>query len=436
VRFVDGLAIDNNKYRARCIRLKRRKLTTSLLGNMDGTSDDEAAAKRQKAREKDKRYRVRKGPDKEWRESRCESSQIHKDKNRAAIQKRDREQKRRKKLLASQSVPSVEVEIEEPTALSHIRNEQPSSATENAESRAAGEGVLGAPLADDMDVNGVAGPGSNEERAVPEEGGPGGSGDAAAPAAFPLSEEDGEGPMVDAGGGGDVPPTITEGPTASAPGPEDAATTNVGTGGAAVPEINEKSLVEECPTTAASYAAAGGATSANDAPPCGGAPALSPRATAEPAQQRPKRRCTERSRKPPPVLPLKPPPPAAAPRSRTAHGGERSVATNGGAGSGDVEGSHKAAGADNANEQPPLVLCDAIMFDDDDDEDDVSMFGKPSFRKTREQVVKVLLSGGMKKRLAARALAEEKAVAKGEKKEEDVSCMEISGGRFELFLGT
>jgi hypothetical protein len=175
-------------------------------------------------------------------------------------------------------------------------------------------------------------------------------------------------------------------------------------------------------------------------PPRDAVPPLSPRAVsaaaAEPTHERtrPKRRCTERSRKSPPVLPLKPPPPAA-PRSRAAHGGERSVANDGGAGSGDGEGSREAAGADNANEQPPLVLCDAIMFDDDD-EDDVSTFGKPSFRKTREQVVKVLLSGGMKKKLAARALAEEKAVAKGEKKEEDVSCMEISGGRFELFLGT
>jgi hypothetical protein len=235
---------------AKLIDKASEEITTSLVGNMDGTSDDEAAAKRQKAREKDKRYRVRKGPDKEWRESRCESSRLHKEQNRAAIQKRDREQKQRKKLLASQSVPSVEVEIEDaaeespallaPPAL-NIRNEPPSSANESAESRAAGEIVCGAPFADEMDVDSVAEPGSNEEHTgnedhtVPEEGGPGGSGDDEdddGGGALPF-DDDGGGvaPMVDAGGDdGEGPPTVTEGATGSATGPEGSPT-----GGASVP---------------------------------------------------------------------------------------------------------------------------------------------------------------------------------------------------------
>jgi hypothetical protein len=251
------------------------EITTSLLGNMDGTSDDEAAAKRQKAREKDKRYRVRKGPDKEWRKSRCESSRLHKEQNRAAIQKRDREQKRRKKLLASQSVPSVEVEIEEPTAL-NIRNERPEaaaarasalgagfdgslegrtaaraqldapndgahgaaavghddprSANESAEPQAIGESVLGVPFADEMNLVVVAEPGSNEEhtgneeQAVPEEGGPGGSGDDVdddGGGTLPFEDDGGVVPMVEAGGDdGEGPPTLTEGATGSTTGPE------------------------------------------------------------------------------------------------------------------------------------------------------------------------------------------------------------------------
>jgi hypothetical protein len=126
-------------------------------------------------------------------------------------------------------------ELSPPTAL-NIRNEPPSGATESAESRAAGDGARGAPFADEMDVDSVAEPGNHEEHAVhedhtvPEEGGPGGSGDDEdddGGGALPF-DDDGGGvaPMIDAGGdGGEGPPTLTEGATgSSANGPDGSAT--------------------------------------------------------------------------------------------------------------------------------------------------------------------------------------------------------------------
>jgi hypothetical protein len=124
-----------------------------------------------------------------------------------------------------------------PTALSLIRNEPPRGATENVESRAAGEIVCGAPFADEMDVDSVAEPGSNEEHAAPvdntvPDGGPGGAGGDEddgddGGGALPF-DDDGGGvaPMVNAGGdGGEGAPTLTEGATgSSANGPGGSAT--------------------------------------------------------------------------------------------------------------------------------------------------------------------------------------------------------------------
>jgi hypothetical protein len=113
--------------------------------------------------------------------------------------------------------------------LSLIRSEPPSGATENAESRAAGDSARGAPFADEMDVDSVAEPGSNKEHAGREDG-PGGSGDDGdddCGGALPF-DDDGGGvaPMIDAGGdGGEGPPTLTEGATgSSANGPGGSAT--------------------------------------------------------------------------------------------------------------------------------------------------------------------------------------------------------------------
>jgi hypothetical protein len=120
-----------------------------------------------------------------------------------------------------------------PTALC-LRNEQPSGAHESAEPRVIGESVLGVPIAVEMNVDVVAGPGSNEEHTgnedliASEKNGPGGSGDDEGDdsgGALPFDDGGGEVPMVDAGGdGGEGPPTLTEGVTGAGTGPEGSAT--------------------------------------------------------------------------------------------------------------------------------------------------------------------------------------------------------------------
>jgi hypothetical protein len=133
---------------------------------------------------------------------------------------------------------------------------------------------------------------------------------------------------------------------------------------------------------------------------------------------------------PPPLQPKQPPPAAWQSRAASGQGGD----TSGDDDEGEDDqvpsagGSYEAAGADHADEQAPYKWCDVIFFGDEDG-DAASTFGKPSFRDTRNQVVEILKSPGVKERLAKLARDDRN------KMDKNVSCMEISGGRFELFLG-
>jgi hypothetical protein len=219
-------------------------------------------------------------------------------------------------------------------------------------------------------------------------------------------------------------------------------------------------------------------------------PALAPPATGRlPTQPapRPKRSCTQLrfGAKLPPKMPATKrkhaPSPAAARQAQATdgegQGGDKVAKGNDGPSAGT---SCRAVGAHNSNN--PLagsLICDAILFDDEENgeqgelcDDSATTCPTPTFREIREHVAQILLSPGARGKLRAlnkkelekekramntlfekealtkkanakkardkkEALAEVALAEKALRKlEAHRSCMEISGGRFEVFLGT